>query len=123
LKTDLLDVMWRAATGDLRDVALEWHAGAAVCVVLAAANYPGQPRAGDQITGLDALPSEVLAFHAGTALDASGQLVTAGGRVLGITATAPDLPAARALAYRAVDQVQFAGMQLRRDIALRGIGE
>jgi phosphoribosylamine--glycine ligase len=123
LKTDLLDVMWRAATGDLRDVTLEWHAGAAVCVVLAAANYPGKPRVGDQIDGLADLPAEVQAFHAGTALNEAGQVITAGGRVLGITATAASLREARERAYAAVDQVHFAGMQVRRDIGLRGIGE
>ena len=121
LKSDLLEVAWRAATGDLADVELEWHPGAAVCVVLAAANYPATPRSGDEIFGLDDLPAGVLAFHAGTRLDESGRLVTAGGRVLGITATAPTLREARALAYTGVEGVEFAGMQARHDIALRGV--
>ncbi|HYF64646.1 MAG TPA: phosphoribosylamine--glycine ligase [Herpetosiphonaceae bacterium] len=121
LKSDLLEVAWRAAAGDLAGVELEWHPGAAVCVVLAAANYPGQPRAGDEIRGLGDLPAGVQAFHAGTRLDDTGRLVTAGGRVLGVTATAPDLREARDLAYQAVEGVAFAGMQARRDIALRGL--
>lgn len=120
LKSDLLDLMYRAATGDLRDVTLEWHDGAAVCVVASAAGYPAKPRLGDVI---DALPEhdDVLIFHAGTRMDETGQLVTAGGRVLGITAIAPDLATARERAYHVVDQVHFAGMHVRRDIGARGL--
>lgn len=120
LKSDLLDLMYRAATGDLRDVTLEWHDGAAVCVVASAAGYPAKPRLGDAI---DALPEhgDVLIFHAGTRMDETGQLVTAGGRVLGITAIAPDLATARERAYHVVDQVHFAGMHVRRDIGARGL--
>ena len=119
LKSDLLDVLWRTANGDLPAITLEWHDGVAVCVVLAAAQYPSVPRTGDIITGLDDLPAEVLAFHAGTALDEHGQLVTAGGRVLGITAVAPTLREARQRVYAAIERIHFDGMQVRDDIGLR----
>ncbi len=121
LKSDLVDLAWRAATGTLKDVQLSWEAGAAVCVVLAAANYPDTPRTGDPIQGLDTLPADVLAFHAGTRRRADGALVTAGGRVLGITAVEADLAQARQKAYAAVDQIHFDGMQVRRDIAVQGV--
>lgn len=121
LKSDLLDLTWRAATGDLGDVQLEWHAGAAVCVVLAAAGYPGNPHTGDLIEGLDNVPADVLVFQAGTMRNQAGQLVTAGGRVLGITGLGPTISVARNHAYTAIERLHFAGMQVRHDIGLRGI--
>jgi len=109
LKSDLLELLHKVATSNLADVTIEWHDGAAVCVVLSAAGYPAKPRTGDVITGLDRLPSDVLAFQAGTATNAQGELVTAGGRVLGITAVAPTLREARDKAYAATELVEFAG--------------
>jgi phosphoribosylamine---glycine ligase len=84
--------------------------------VLAARGYPAHPSAGDVIEGLDDLPPGVEAYHAGTA-ERGGQVVTAGGRVLGLTALGEDRAAARAAAYAAAGMVSFRGAQMRRDIA------
>jgi phosphoribosylamine---glycine ligase len=94
-----------------------------LCVVLAAGGYPESPRTGDVITGLDAagqVPG-VSVFHAGTALR-DGQVVTSGGRVLGVTARAATLREAHARAYQAAELIQFEGRQFRRDIAARALG-
>jgi phosphoribosylamine--glycine ligase len=105
--------------------ALTWDARAAVCVVLAAANYPDTPRTGDVIAGVDEAEAAgggaVTVFHAGTALR-DGALVTAGGRVLGVTALGADVAEARARAYAAADTIRFDGKQLRRDIGARHAG-
>ena len=132
LKDDLLPWLQGAAAGHLPEGSLRSVAGAAVCVVLAAANYPGPPRGGDVIFGLPADGTEtaegVLVFHAGTRADAgrSGTeaLVTAGGRVLGITARGADLAEARERAYGAIGtapgKIHFSGMHFRNDIGARG---
>ncbi len=93
-----------------------------VTVVLAAAGYPESPRRGDPIEGIDAANAieGVEVFHAGTAIDADGRLVTAGGRVLDVTATGSTVSEARARAYKAAEQIQWSGMQFRRDIAAAG---
>jgi phosphoribosylamine--glycine ligase len=109
-----------AARGQLPPGAPRFSPRAAVCVVLAAAGYPGAPRAGDEIRGLDeaaALP-DVIVYHAGTRVE-GGRTVTAGGRVLAVTALGDDAAAARKRAYAAVDRIGWAGMQLRRDIGGR----
>jgi len=109
-----------AAAGRLPAGGIDWDPRTAVCVVLAAANYPAAPRKGDPITGIDqAGGDDVVVFHAGTALT-GGRLVTAGGRVLGVTALGAGVDAARARAYAAVDRIHFEGMQYRRDIGARG---
>jgi phosphoribosylamine--glycine ligase len=118
LGDDLVAAMAAAAAGDLAGSRLNWSSGAAVGVVLAAAGYPGSPRTGDRISGLASLPSDVYAFHAGTAATASGYQ-TAGGRVLTLVARADTLAAARERAYQAVTKIAFDGMLYRRDIALR----
>ncbi|MCW5979250.1 MAG: phosphoribosylamine--glycine ligase [Bryobacteraceae bacterium] len=97
---------------------MEWRPDPAVCVVLAAAGYPGTPRTGDPITGIDACGATV--FHAGTRAGANG-LVTGGGRVLGVTASGPDLPSAIANTYAAVEKIHFEGMHYRRDIGRKGL--
>ena len=98
----------------------------AVCVVLASEGYPESPRTGDPIAGLDeagALPG-VTVFHAGTAVDpATGDVVTAGGRVLGVTALGGTLEEARARAYAGVAAIAWPGMQHRTDIAREAAGE
>jgi phosphoribosylamine---glycine ligase len=123
LTGDLGDALMSAASGKLDRAALEPSGRHAVCVVLAAAGYPGRPRVGDVIEGVeDAERIEgVTVFHAGTAWDA-GRLVTAGGRVLGVTGSADTLAEARKRAYEAAGRIQFEGKQLRRDIAERVVG-
>ena len=117
LRSDLLELLVRATTpGGLAGVALEWDPRASVTVVLASAGYPASSRAGDVISGLDAVPGDVEVTHAGTAAR-DGAIVTAGGRVLNVTALGDDVPAARAAAYAAADVIEFDGRQLRRDIA------
>jgi phosphoribosylamine--glycine ligase len=122
MEDDLYPWLEGAAHGELPAGAPRFFEGAAVCVVLAAAGYPGRARAGDVITGfpLDSDHDGVLAFHAGTRLDVDGRLVTAGGRVLGITARGRTFKEARARAYSAVADVRFDGMHYRRDIGTRG---
>ncbi|HVX42505.1 MAG TPA: phosphoribosylamine--glycine ligase [Mycobacteriales bacterium] len=114
LEASLRDVLYAAATGTLADFPeLSWKDGAAVTVVLASAGYPESPRAGDVISGaeIDGI------LHAGTRRDADGRLVTAGGRVLSVTATAPTVAEARAAAYENVGRISFAGAHFRTDIA------
>jgi phosphoribosylamine--glycine ligase len=120
LQSDLLDLL--EATIDRRLVVAraEWHAESAVCVVLASAGYPGPCNTGKRIDGLKTVPPDVLVFHAGTKRDGN-EIVTAGGRVLGISALGADLRTARARAYRAVEQITFAGCHFRTDIAAKGI--
>jgi phosphoribosylamine--glycine ligase len=97
---------------------IEWSPEPSVCVVLAAAGYPGTPRTGDLITGIDACGATV--FHAGTRQTERG-LVTAGGRVLGVTSSGPDLPSAIRNTYDAVRKIHFEGMHYRTDIGRKGL--
>jgi phosphoribosylamine--glycine ligase len=120
LRTDLAELMLAAARpGGLGTIEqLDWDPRQAVTVVLAAAGYPEAPRTGDAIHGLDAVGPGIEVTHAGTA-ERDGELVTAGGRVLSVTALGEGPAAARAAAYAAADAIQFDGKQARRDIALR----
>jgi phosphoribosylamine---glycine ligase len=123
LRTPLAGLLYRAATGTLADQEpLRWSDGAAVTVVMAAHNYPETPRKGDPITGVAAAEAlgQVTVYQAGTALDDSGALVTAGGRVLAVTARDADPARARELAYAAVAELDFAGAHFRTDIAALG---
>jgi phosphoribosylamine--glycine ligase len=122
LDTDLLAICEAGARGALHEVPVKWSSDAAVCVVLASAGYPATATKGTVITGIDVAEgyAGVQVFHAGTALK-DGRLVTAGGRVLGVTATAPGVRAAVDLAYNAVGRIHFEGMQFRRDIAARAL--
>jgi len=117
---DLVEALEAVADGRLRDVKSAWHPGAAVCVVLASAGYPGSYRKGFVISGLGDLPPEVMVFHAGTALK-DRKLVTAGGRVLGVTARGRDVREATRLAYEAVGRISFEGMHYRRDIGQKAL--
>jgi phosphoribosylamine--glycine ligase len=121
LEGDLADVLVSAAQGRLDVARVSAPQQHAVCIVLAADGYPDTPRKGDVIRGLDeaAAAPGVSVIHAGTALDASGAVVTAGGRVLGVTASGASLAEAHLRAYGAARKIQFAGMQYRRDIAAR----
>jgi phosphoribosylamine--glycine ligase len=117
LRSDLLDLLLRATRpGGLAGAALEWAERAAVTVVLASGGYPASSSSGDEITGLDRVPAGIEVTHAGTA-ERDGAIVTAGGRVLNVTALGDGVPAARAAAYAAADVIEFDGRQLRRDIA------
>jgi phosphoribosylamine--glycine ligase len=115
---DLGSVLAGAARGDMPTGALVWDARVAVCVVIAAAGYPETPRTGDVIGGLDRTHDDVVVFHAGTARK-DGALVTAGGRVLGVTALGVTMDQARHRAYAAVDTIELPGKQVRRDIGAR----
>ncbi|MFC0598499.1 phosphoribosylamine--glycine ligase [Streptomyces palmae] len=125
LKTPLAGVLLAAATNRLDTLPpLRWSEDAAVTVVIASHNYPGTPRTGDPIGGLDKIAAaeapEAYVLHAGTRRDeATGEVVSAGGRVLSVTATGSDLAAARDLAYRAVGQISLDGSHHRTDIAER----
>jgi phosphoribosylamine--glycine ligase len=119
LRSDLAELALAATRhGGLAGRELEWDPRTAVTLVLASAGYPDAPRTGDEITGLDAVAPGIEVTHAGTAIE-DGRLVTAGGRVLNVTALGDTPAQARAAAYAAADVVEFDGRQLRRDIALR----
>jgi phosphoribosylamine---glycine ligase len=126
LESPLGVVLRAAAEGRLDEVGpLKWYDGAAVAVVLAASGYPGSPRRGDPITGVDEAASldGVEVLHAGTALDPDGRLVTAGGRVLAVTAVGGTVAEARARAYDGVDLVRIEGGHHRTDIAASVVEE
>ena len=122
METDLYEVLDASVNGTLNRLELRWRPEVAVCVVMASAGYPADYAKGKPIKGLDeaARLPDVKVFHAGTAV-ADGQIVTNGGRVLGVTAWAKDLATARMKALDAVSRIQFDGAQFRRDIAAKGI--
>ncbi len=118
LKTSLVDIFEAIRTGRLRDVKVEWTNDSSACVVLASQGYPAQYNMDVPIEGLDGVSSleDVTVFHAGTKRSDAGELVTAGGRVLGVTARGETLEKAIRLCYNAVAQIKWDGMQYRRDI-------
>jgi len=119
LKTDLLALLWAATQRQLGGFKLEVRPDYALCVVIAAKGYPDTYPKGDIITFPAQLPSQTAIIHAGTAKNAAGQIVTNGGRVLGVTALAPTLPEAAARAYAACESIQCASKYFRRDIGAR----
>jgi len=122
LKSDLLDLLEATVDGKLDAMQPEWDSRAAVCVIMASGGYPGEYVKGKPITGIEeaeALPG-VTVFHAGTQR-IEGELVTAGGRVLGVTALGVDLASAQKLAYEAVSKIHFEGATFRRDIGAKGL--
>ena len=122
LENDLVELLLASTDGRLANHELKWSANASVCVVMASGGYPGSYPKGKPITGLaaaNALPNTKV-FHAGTALR-DGQVVTNGGRVLGVTAWGQDLRAAQAAAYAAVAEIHFEGAHHRRDIAAKAL--
>lgn len=122
LVSDLLPLLDGSARGTLEKVAAPEVDGAAVCVVLSSGGYPRAFEKGMVLEGLETFDTEgVVVFHAGTQRDEQGRFVTAGGRVLGVTARGDDVEQARARAYAAVDAIGFRGMQFRRDIAQRAL--
>jgi phosphoribosylamine--glycine ligase len=121
LETPLASLLYAAATQNLaRHPALRWRDGFAVTVVVAAQGYPEKPKTGDVISGLDDVPSPAYVLHAGTARH-DDALISAGGRVLSVTATGDTLAAARDAAYNGVAAVKLDGSHHRADIALRAI--
>ncbi len=122
LETDLVEVFRLMSAGRLHEVALRMRPGAAACVVLASEGYPGSYRRGVPIEGLDAAGArpDVVVFQAGTRRE-DGRVVTAGGRVLGVTGLGDDLGQALDRAYEAVAKIHFDGMQYRRDIGRKGL--
>lgn len=122
LRSDIVELFKGIRDGQLAALEARWSPSPSVCVVLTSKGYPGKPEVGKVVTGLEAAESQggVKVFHAGTAMR-DHQLLTTGGRVLGVTATAADLPAAIDQAYAAVRKIQFEGMHYRRDIGAKGI--
>jgi phosphoribosylamine--glycine ligase len=122
LKSDLLAVCLAVCDGTLDEVTLEWDQRPAVCVVMASGGYPGDYEKDKKITGLDEAEKleDVVVFHAGTA-ERNGDIVTAGGRVLGVTALGQTIADAKTRAYNAVDKIKFDGAYYRRDIADKAI--
>ncbi|HEY6291895.1 MAG TPA: phosphoribosylamine--glycine ligase [Terriglobia bacterium] len=122
LRSDLVDLLLAVRVGHLASTQAHWTPNPAVCVVLASRGYPGKPEVGQVISGYASAESigGVKLFHAGTRVE-NHQLVTAGGRVLGVTAVAEDLPAAIQRAYAAAEKISFEGMHYRRDIGVKGL--
>ena len=122
LKSDLLEVMLAVCDEKLVEVSLEWDPRPAVCVVMASKGYPDEYEKGKPITGLEDAEAldNVIVFHAGTA-QKDGQIVTNGGRVLGVTALGATIKEAKKQAYRAVEKIHFEGAYYRRDIADKAI--
>jgi phosphoribosylamine--glycine ligase len=122
LKTDLVDVVEAVAEHRLDQLAVEWHDRSAVCVVMASGGYPGSYQTGVPITGLPekVLSSDVLVYHAGTKRQGR-EVVTAGGRVLGVTGIGPNFSAALQRVYDTVRTISFPGCHYRSDIAQRAI--
>ena len=121
LKTDLLTVMQAVENETLADLRVEWSGGAAACVILASGGYPSHYEKGFRLSFPASTPANITIYHAGDKLDGEGRLVTSGGRVLGITATAPTLQAALADAYAAAETVDFEGKYMRHDIGRRAL--
>jgi len=122
LENDLVELLDASLSGTLCQIELRWSATASVCVVMASGGYPGSYAKGKVIVGLDAANalSHAKVFHAGTAR-AEEQVITSGGRVLGVTAWAKDLRGARDAAYAAVERIHFEGAHFRRDIAAKAL--
>jgi phosphoribosylamine--glycine ligase len=122
LESDFAEALHAVATGTLsRLPTLHWSDASAVCVVLTSGGYPGAYPKGLPIVGADAMPDDLLVFHAGTSRDEQGNLVTAGGRVLNVVGLGRDLAAARERAYTGVDAITFEGKHARTDIGLFGV--
>ncbi len=122
LDTDLLEIAMAITEGKLSNMMLEWKPDASVCVVAASGGYPGSYEKGKTIKGLDRVKElkDVVVFHASTSFK-DGQIVTSGGRVLGVTALGEDIRKARDRAYQAIGMIEFDGMHYRKDIALKAL--
>ncbi len=120
LKSDLVELMLASVEGRLAGFSLEWDNAPCVCVVMAAGGYPGDYATGKVISGLEAVPSGTTVFHAGTRKDGEN-IVTSGGRVLGVTARGEDIAAAVRNAYAAVEKISFDGAHWRKDIGKKAL--
>ncbi len=118
LDSDLAEIMEAVLDNRLREMEIKWNDDAVCCIVMASAGYPGSYTKGAEIKGLDSVDSDVCVFHAGTKLE-NGKTVTAGGRVLAVTARAKTLEEARCKALANVEKISFKGSQYRRDIGAR----
>ncbi|RQU78577.1 phosphoribosylamine--glycine ligase [Burkholderia cenocepacia] len=121
LKSDFSKVVEQAIAGTLDTVELDWDRRTALGVVLAAHGYPDAPRKGDRINGIPAETEQAVTFHAGTALNDGDKLVTSGGRVLCVVGLADSVREAQQHAYDTINQINFEGMQYRRDIGFRAL--
>ena len=121
LKSDLLNVMLATTRGTLEETEVEFDSDAACCVVLASGGYPVKYSSGYPIQGLNDLPENVHVYHAGTKRGEQGEILTAGGRVLGVTCTAPTLKDAVKAAYAAAEKIRFTDRHMRRDIGKRAL--
>ncbi|HEY5638965.1 MAG TPA: phosphoribosylamine--glycine ligase [Dehalococcoidia bacterium] len=117
LQSDLLDICWSVANGTLSECDIRWSTDAAVGVVVASGGYPEDYQTGYEIAGLGTLDEDVNVFHAGTTSGDDGEVLTNGGRVLTVVATAPTITEARSKAYRNVQRIHFTNAFYRRDIA------
>lgn len=122
MECDLADVFLAAAQGKLDEAKVEWKKEATICIVLCAGGYPGDVQTGKEIEGIAEASAQenVIVFHAGTAMN-DGKLVTSGGRVLGVTASAPNLSGAFDRAYQAASSIRFEGMHYRKDIGKKAL--
>ena len=118
LDTDLFDIMYAVSTKTLKDVKVKWKDEQVACLVLASAGYPGSYEKGKVITGLDKVDDDIIVFHAGTAVNDKGELITNGGRVLNICALGQTLEETRQKVYQAADIIDFDGKYYRKDIGL-----
>ena len=118
LDTDLFDIMYAVSTKTLKDVKVKWKDEQVACLVLASAGYPGSYEKGKVITGLDKVNDDMIVFHAGTAVNDKGELVTNGGRVLNICALGQTLEETRQKVYQAATIIDFDGKYYRKDIGL-----
>ena len=121
LESDLLTIMESTVQGTLAETEVKFSSGAACCVVLASGGYPQHYETGYPITGLEEAAKTAHVFHAGTKLGEKGEILTSGGRVLGVTARADTLPQAIAAAYEAAEKISFTDMHMRRDIGQRAL--
>jgi phosphoribosylamine--glycine ligase len=121
MKSDLVEVLLAGIDRRLDEITLDWDARSALCVVMASAGYPTTSSKGDRIEGLNGEHDDAVVFHAGTARTDIGEVVTAGGRVLGVSALGDTLGDAAARAYARVDSISWEGEQHRRDIGWRAL--
>lgn len=121
LESDIVPALYASAKGDVSEISLKWKEGAAASIVMASGGYPGSYEKGKEITGIDTVPEDVVVFHAGTK-EEGGKLLTAGGRVLHVSAVGEHLEDALKNAYAGVEKISFTGATYRRDIGKKAVG-